>query len=58
MSLTPYTLKYLETIASRRDREDAIERKSSGFGYFLLIPLFWMFLPYIVIYELFRMRHD
>ena len=55
MSQTP-SLMYLEIVSSRADREDAVRRKSSGLGYFLLIPLFWMFLPYIIAYEFFRMK--
>jgi hypothetical protein len=58
MSITPFTLKYLEITASRRGREHALERRSSGFGHFLLIPLFWLFFPFIIIYELLRMRQS
>jgi len=38
MSSYPFTLKFMETVASREDREDAIRRKTSGFEYFLLLP--------------------
>jgi hypothetical protein len=58
MSLYPYTLKFLETVASQRDREDAFARKTSGFGYYLLIlPVLWL-LPYVLVYEYFRMRQN
>jgi hypothetical protein len=58
MSSGPFTLKYMETVASRRDREDAIARKTSGFGYYLLaIPFLWI-LPYLLIYEFFSARQN
>lgn len=56
MSTYPFTLKYLETVASREDREDAIRRKTSGFEYSLLLPfapalIFWM-----AMYDLLRLK--
>jgi hypothetical protein len=57
MSSYPATLLFMETIASQRDREEAVARKWTGFGYFLMVPALWI-LPYILVYEFFRMRQD
>jgi hypothetical protein len=56
MSLYPFTLKFMETVASREDREDAIYRKTSGFGYFLLVPFLPFFLIWMMLYELIRLK--
>ncbi len=47
---------YMKTVASREDREEAIERKTSGFEYYLLFIPFLLVLPYLVVYEFFRAR--
>jgi hypothetical protein len=56
VSSGPLTLMYMKTVASREDREEAIERKTSGFEYYLLFLPFLLILPYLVVYEFFRAR--
>jgi hypothetical protein len=56
MGSGPTTLTYLKTVIQQKEVEDSIKRKSSGFGYFLLVIPFLYLLPYLIVYELFSRR--
>ena len=57
MSISPYTLRFMTTVAGRADREDSINRRTSGFEYFLLVPFFPVLLYWMLLYGLIRLKY-